>query len=145
MRWTDEDGGVNYTAGKWKSVDDSLAKVKKEKTVKIVQRGQAFRDKLLEFERCCSISGENTCSALEAAHLIASKSSGAEIRENGILLRADLHRLYDAGQFTIDPKGRIVIGDGLSKDYQQQLRGKRLSAASYGRVQRALQKIAQDR
>ena len=58
---------------------------------------------------------------LDAAHIIPKRENGNEIPRNGIALRADIHRLYDAKMFFIDPKsGRPVIDnesiDQLSDD-----------------------------
>ena len=63
----------------------------------------------------CVISGENTEKALEAAHIIRAADGGAETRKNGITLRADIHRLYDAKMFFIHPKsGKPKINDEKS-------------------------------
>ena len=58
----------------------------------------------------CVISGETTEEALDAAHIIRAADEGNEIPENGITLRADIHRLYDSGMFKIHPEtGQAVI------------------------------------
>lgn len=64
----------------------------------------------------CAISGETVREVLDAAHLpAASWRAGANEAEDGILLRADLHRLLDAGLLRIeDGVVRVRVGS-----YQQ--------------------------
>ncbi|MCK9367040.1 MAG: HNH endonuclease [Metallibacterium scheffleri] len=62
------------------------------------------------YKRRCAITGENTLVALEAAHIVpyASDGSSHDIR-NGLLLRADFHRLFDAGLVSITPEMKIKV------------------------------------
>ncbi|MDO9583747.1 MAG: HNH endonuclease signature motif containing protein [Desulfomicrobium sp.] len=97
--WEDSDdsdynGTVNWT------IAGGLRKKPVLQTYTKLQRNQdMFRKALLECDKYCVLSGESTTDALEAAHIIPSKNGGAEVIENGILLRADIHRLYDCGKF----------------------------------------------
>ena len=77
---------------------------------------------------------------LEAAHIIPSKSGGAEVVENGILLRADLHKLYDCGYFFIQPSGHVVVAKltSLSHTYRELLSKARLPKSTVARVKEAL-------
>lgn len=64
-----------------------------------------FRQSLLHhFGSNCVISGPNCERALEAAHIQPFSKKGVDTLLNGILLRADLHRLFDAGELAIDVK-----------------------------------------
>jgi hypothetical protein len=64
-------------------------------------RQPAFRSALLNaYGRTCAISGCSIEACLEAAHLDRYADSGDNRITNGILLRADLHRLMDAGLLT---------------------------------------------
>jgi|GEM_PF-1441284 len=63
-----------------------------------------FRLKLIRLYDCrCAITGERTSAALEAAHISPYNEKGINHSTNGILLRADLHRLLDASLIAIDP------------------------------------------
>ncbi|HEX2206797.1 MAG TPA: HNH endonuclease signature motif containing protein [Longimicrobium sp.] len=64
-----------------------------------VRRGQAkFRQNLLKlYGGRCAVSGWAPESVLEAAHILLHADSGLNHSENGILLRADLHILFDDG------------------------------------------------
>lgn len=77
----------------------------------IVQReGQpAFRQALLDaYEGKCAISDCDVEALLEAAHIVPYRGAHTNLVENGLLLRADLHKLFDLHLFRIDPVNRVV-------------------------------------
>lgn len=82
-----------------------------------VRRGQAkFRANLTRlYDGKCAISGWAPEEVLEAAHLIGHAGSGLNDIKNGILLRADLHVLFDAGLLRIDPEKHEVVLDASLK------------------------------
>lgn len=107
--WKDADYADHDGICSWRRIANGLFKEARRESYSKLQRQQdMFRAALLTFEQCCSITGERTIQALEAAHIISSKNRGAEVVENGLLLRADLHRLYDSGNFAVDPSGRVT-------------------------------------
>jgi hypothetical protein len=64
------------------------------------------------FELCggkCVISGESLSSTLEAAHLRSVEEGGSDHHSNGIVLRADLHRLFDDGHLRVDAEGKVHL------------------------------------
>jgi hypothetical protein len=72
-------------------------------------RQPAFRSALLAaYNGCCAITGCNIEPCLEAAHLDRYADSGDNRSCNGILLRADLHRLMDAGLLTFHWNGGVL-------------------------------------
>lgn len=78
----------------------------------IVRRqGQSqFRQQLLKaYIGKCAISGSNVEQALEAAHIISYRGPETNITSNGLLLRADLHTLFDLNLITIDPQTMKVL------------------------------------
>ncbi|MFA7320284.1 MAG: HNH endonuclease signature motif containing protein [Dokdonella sp.] len=54
------------------------------------------------YKRRCAITGETTLVALEAAHIVPYSKEGCHDVQNGLLLRADFHRLFDAGLVSVD-------------------------------------------
>jgi hypothetical protein len=130
----------------WERINSGLLKVHKRSSVTKLQRDQdRFKKALLERESRCAISGEETISALEAAHVIAAHKGGAEVIQNGMLLRSDIHRLYDAGKFRINPSGRVVsVSKDLSKAYRELLEGKELPKVTSKRIAGALRYVATD-
>ena len=89
----------------------------------------------------CVLTGESTIAALEAAHLIPAKLGENDKPFNGIALRADLHRLFDAGLFTFAKDGEVVLADedaATSDDYHALLSDKRLPDDTLHRVRDTL-------
>ncbi len=69
------------------------------------------------YGRSCAVTGEHSLPALEAAHIQAYTSMGPHEVRNGILLRADFHRLFDKGYATITPDLHIEVSSRLREDY----------------------------
>ncbi|MEY8143105.1 HNH endonuclease [Falsihalocynthiibacter sp. CO-5D18] len=65
---------------------------------------QFRRDALALWGNRCAISGTTLVTVLEAAHIVPHAQSGEMRAANSIVLRADLHRLFDAGLIAVDPK-----------------------------------------
>lgn len=61
------------------------------------------------YRRRCAITGEKTLPALEAAHIRPYSYGGSHEASNGLLLRRDLHSLFDAGYVTVTPRHRFVV------------------------------------
>lgn len=93
----------------------------------IVQReGQpAFRQALLEaYERKCAISGCTVEALLEAAHIVPYRGAHTNVVGNGLLLRADIHKMFDLHLFRIDPISRQVhLSDVLKTSEYAQFEG----------------------
>lgn len=93
-----------------------------------VRLGQStFRRRLLEVHgnQCC-ISGADAVQALEAAHIIPFSRRGSDSPNNGLLLRSDLHRLFDAGALAVDDQYCVVLADHLKPTSYREFEGKRL-------------------
>ena len=78
-----------------------------------VRAGQPkFRENLLKlYSGRCAISGWGPAAVLEAAHILLHAESGLNHTNNGILLRSDLHTLFDTGHVRIDPESLTVVLD----------------------------------
>ncbi|WP_233435163.1 HNH endonuclease [Raoultella ornithinolytica] len=73
------------------------------------RRGQkAFRDSLLVQTAKCAVSGCEIVDILEAAHITAYKNDTHNHVSNGLLLRCDMHTLYDLDLFAIDPDSFVI-------------------------------------
>jgi putative restriction endonuclease len=82
--------------------------------------GQAtFRIAVLDaYGRACAVTRERSLPALEAAHIRSYADDGPHEVRNGLLLRADLHRLFDTGYITVTPELRLEVGARLRQDYK---------------------------
>jgi putative restriction endonuclease len=52
---------------------------------------------------------------LDAAHIRPYSEGGVHTKSNGILLRKDIHCVFDAGYATIDPKHRFVVSNKVKE------------------------------
>ncbi len=69
------------------------------------------------YERRCAVSGEKTLPILDAAHIRSYSDGGEHESSNGILLRTDIHKLFDLGYVTIDEDRRFVVSSRLKADF----------------------------
>lgn len=81
----------------------------------------AFRITVTDaYQRECAISRGRVLPALEAAHIKPYSLGGKHDVRNGILLRTDIHRVFDSGYATIDASGpgfRFVVSDRVKLDF----------------------------
>jgi putative restriction endonuclease len=69
------------------------------------------------YERRCAVSGEKTLPILDAAHIRSYADGGEHEGSNGILLRTDIHKLFDLGYVTVDEDRRFVVSGRLKADF----------------------------
>lgn len=75
----------------------------------------------------CAITGESIAQVLEAAHIFMHSKSGLNHNGNGILLRSDIHRLFDANLLAIDPKSlKLKIAKELAGTNYAKFSGKKI-------------------
>jgi len=80
---------------------------------------RTFRVAVLEaYSRACCVTGEHSLPALEAAHIRPYAASGPHDISNGLLFRADLHRLFDKGYITVTKEHRLEVGARLRDEFQ---------------------------
>ena len=95
----------------------------------VQRRGQpAFRKKLLAaYKGQCAITGCNVKDVLEAAHIIPYKGTETDHVGNGLLLRADLHTLFDLRLVAIDATTmRVLVSPKLAGTPYDKLHGKKI-------------------
>jgi hypothetical protein len=85
------------------------------------RRGQPeFRKALIQAYGRCAISGCEDMEALEAAHIKPYAEQPDYRTSNGILLRADIHTLFDLRLISVEPQtGVVVVAIALGPTYQQ--------------------------
>lgn len=77
-----------------------------------------FRIAVMEaYSRACAVTHEHSLPALEASHIRPYGENGPHEVSNGILLRADIHKLFDKGYITITPDFKIEVSPRLKLDY----------------------------
>jgi putative restriction endonuclease len=70
------------------------------------------------YARRCAISGEKTLPVLEAAHIMPYARNGPHAVRNGLLLRSDLHKLFDLGYVTVTPNLRVQVSSRLRAEWE---------------------------
>jgi len=70
------------------------------------------------YQRRCAVTGEKTLPALEAAHIRPFNEEGPNRISNGLLLRSDLHRLFDQGYMTITPDHKILVSKKIREEFE---------------------------
>ena len=61
----------------------------------------------------CAVTASATFPSLEAAHIRPFANGGEHAVSNGLLLRTDVHRLYDRGYISVDPDLRLRVSPQL--------------------------------
>jgi putative restriction endonuclease len=67
--------------------------------------------------RSCAITQERVLPVLEAAHIKPYSDDGPHEVRNGVLLRSDMHRLFDRGYLTITPKLHIEVSRRIKEEF----------------------------
>ena len=70
------------------------------------------------YQRRCAVTGERTLPVLEAAHIKPYGLNGPHWVRNGILLRSDLHKLFDLGYVTVTPDLRLEVSRRLKAEWE---------------------------
>lgn len=79
----------------------------------------AFRVEVTDaYSRCCAITGEKTLPALEAGHIRPYAKSGPHEIRNGLLLRSDLHNLFDLGYLTVTLDYRVEVSRRIREEFE---------------------------
>lgn len=95
----------------------------------VSRRGQPrFRNGLLRaYSHRCAISESNAMETLEAAHIVPFRGTQTNHVSNGLLLRADLHTLFDLHLLAINPSDlRVRIAKRLNKTQYERYKGKKI-------------------
>ena len=107
------------------------------RAIEIVPRAErpgqrAFKLQLLAaYNRQCAVTTEHALPVLDAAHIQPYRGPDSDHPQNGIILRSDLHRLYDRGYLTITPNLELEVSRRLRDEFNNgkryyQLQGKRI-------------------
>ena len=104
------------------SIEDERRKVQALITQRQGQVG--FRRTLLRaYDGRCAVTGYDAPETLEAAHIVPYRGPVTNHPSNGLLLRADLHTLFDYGLVAIDTTGdfRLLISKAIEHTTYRQM------------------------
>jgi len=90
-----------------------------EPTLILPRLGQGiFRVTVVDaYNRACAVTREHSLPALEAAHIRPYAEGGQHRVSNGLLLRSDIHRLFDQGYVTVTPDYCFEVSKRLRDDF----------------------------
>lgn len=121
----------------WKSYDFSGSVVEEALTTLLTQAGvverpmfgesrlmvpragqQAFQSLVLDaYGRRCAVTGDKIRPVLQAAHIRAVAAGGQNRVDNGLLLRSDVHTLFDRGYLGVDQHYRLQVSPRLRAQF----------------------------
>ena len=108
-------------------ITDKATREQRKMLMRLVSQRQGqpkFRKGLLEaYGARCAISRCGVEVALEAAHIDPKRTA---VRCNGLLLRSDLHLLFDMGLLAIDPAFRVHVKPALKASEYWELHKKKI-------------------
>lgn len=123
---TDEDVGLQI----WEQVQERLSRsssqVREDEQVRFgspqiahPRLGQGgFRVVVADnYDRRCAVTRECTLPALEASHIKPVSQGGTHGVRNGLLLRSDIHSLFDAGYVTVTPDLCFEVSPRIREEY----------------------------
>lgn len=70
------------------------------------------------YDRRCALTNERTLPALDAAHIKPYSAEGTHRVDNGLLMRRDLHALFDRGYVTVTPDMQIEISRRIREEFE---------------------------
>lgn len=80
---------------------------------------RSFRVAVLDsYGRRCAITNEKTLPVLEAAHIRDYHDLPVHSINNGILFRADVHKLFDSGYVTVTPEYRFEVSRRIKEEFE---------------------------
>lgn len=86
------------------------------RSIRLRQGQPSFRKKLLKaYSRVCAFTGEGVSWVLDAAHIVPYLGPKTNHVTNGLLLRSDVHTLFDLGLIAVDPANRTLRVSALLK------------------------------
>ncbi len=90
------------------------------------ERQTKFRQSLIAaYSGTCAVSSTDVVDALQAAHIDPYRGRRSQLVQNGILLRADIHLLYDANLVAIEPETHILrLADSIRGSVYERYAGK---------------------
>lgn len=79
---------------------------------------RAFQAVVLNaYGRRCAITGNKIRPVLQAAHILPLPDGGEHRLDNGLLLRSDVHTMFDRGYLGVDSKHRLMVSPRLRDEF----------------------------
>lgn len=107
-----------------------------EQVLRVIREGQAeFRKRLVaHYGAVCMVTGTEQANVIDAAHIVPYNGTSTNALSNGLLLRKDIHALFDAGLLTIGPDLVVYVSAGVDDPFYRSLDGKELTLTSPSKI-----------
>lgn len=126
--------------------DDEDARTRVQATIVQRQGQPAFRNALLHhYSGKCAVSGESAPQVLEAAHITPYRGPQSQRASNGLVLRADLHTLFDLYLISVDEAHRLLVTATLAGTSYASIAGTPLSLPKTASARPSKQALARHR
>lgn len=116
--------------GEFDPADDLDARERIARNIAARLGQSQFRERLMEaYEARCAVTGCDVRAVLEAAHIKPYRGEKSNHVRNGLLLRADIHTLFDRGLLTLVPEDegiRVELNPALRDGPYAELHGQPL-------------------
>jgi putative restriction endonuclease len=100
-------------------IAEQPARFGKEITIRPRLGQGAFRVEVTDaYARRCAITGERTLPALEAGHIKPYSKNGPHETRNGLLLRSDIHNLFDQGYLTVTRDYKVEVSRRIKEEFE---------------------------
>lgn len=115
--------------GFWDPADPEDARKKTMRLITMREGQPKFRSELLnQYDGKCVFTGCSVLHLLEAAHIIPYKGTHTNDLKNGLIMRADFHKLFDLHLICIDSKTRkLKIHNSLKNSEYKEYEGRLIS------------------
>jgi len=108
----------DYRTPVLKEIIDQSQRYGKEQIIKPRLGQGIFKIRVTDaYHRSCAVTGERALPVLEAAHIKPYFESGPHMVTNGLLLRSDIHKLFDKGYMTVTTNLNIEISRRIKEEY----------------------------
>lgn len=123
----DTRAGPCLTSGE-ASVVPAMAAKRVETVLRVIREGQAnFRRQLIDYYGpVCMATGTCVAAVIDAAHIIPYGGRATNALGNGLLLRKDVHALFDAGLIRVTLSLTFHVSPELTDECYAELHGQRL-------------------
>lgn len=99
------------------AIKEAPARYGTERLIKPRLGQGTFRYSVEKAYQKCAVTSEHSLPALEAAHIHPYKFNGPHEVSNGLLLRADIHKLFDRGYVTVTTDYRFRVSEKLEEEF----------------------------
>lgn len=99
-------------------IAEEHARFGKETTIRPRLGQGAFKIAVTDaYSRSCAITNERGLPVLEAGHIKSYSNGGPHEINNGLLLRSDMHRLFDKGYITVTPDLHLEVSRRIREEF----------------------------